>query len=464
MESSECQGCRERDARIAQLEARVLALEGQIRDLIDKTKPPPPPKRTTEQPPAPAKKATGRKPGAQAGHPPHLKKLLPPERVTELVAYIPKRCQACAASLPEKAGLSDPEPTRFQVIDLPKLTARVTEHQGHARSCPCCGEVTREPIPARVREHAFGPKLTATLSYLAGMHGVGKRGIEEIAESVFDAPIALGSVSNLEREMSAALAPAYQEAKKHLAEAEIKNVDETGWIEKKNKRTLWAGVTKLVAVFMIQSRRDLAALMRFVGETLKGILGSDRAKVYNNWPGLRQLCWAHIKRNWEKWVERGGDSDGVRLGREWLELHRIVFELWHRYREGKCEHEEFDQRIAALAVVASDILYRGQQVPNKKFAGFCKRLAERQTSLWTFAFVEGVEPTNNAAERILRRAVLWRRRSFGCSSADGCRFVERVLTAVQTLKLQERAVLDFLQNTIEAHRNGLPYPKLIPVG
>jgi transposase len=461
MEGSVCQGCRERDARIAELEGRILALEGQVRDLSDKIKPPPP-KPTTAQPPAPPKKVTGRKPGGQIGHPPHLKTLLPPERVTEVVTYIPKHCQACGKDLPEKAGASDPEPTRFQVIDLPPLVAQVTEHQGHARTCPCCGKTTRESIPDSVRAHAFGSRLTATLSYLAGTHGVGKRGIEEIAESVFCAPIALGSVSNLEREMSAALAPAYAQAKQHLAEAEIKNLDETGWTEKKNKRTLWAGVAGLVACFMIQPRRNLAALKRFLCEKLTGILGSDRAKVYNNWPGERQLCWAHIKRNWEKWIERGGD--GAHLGREWLELHRLVFELWHRYRMGTCAFREFDDGIAALMMATWDLLARGQQSANKKFAGFCERLAKQQASLWTFAVEPGVEPTNNTAERILRRAVLWRRRSFGCNSADGCRFVERILTAVQTLKLQKRSVLDFLQSTIEAHRKRLPYPELIKTG
>jgi len=146
---------------------------------------------------------------------------------------------------------------------------------------------------------------------------------------------------------------------------------------------------------------------------------SDRAKVYNNWPGERQLCWAHIKRNWEKWIERGGD--GAHLGREWLELHRLVFELWHRYRMGTCAFREFDDGIAALMMATWDLLARGQQSANKKFAGFCERLAKQQASLWTFAVEPGVEPTNNTAERILRRAVLWRRRSFGCNSADGCR-------------------------------------------
>jgi len=184
-----CQGCRERDARIAELEGRILALEGQVRDLSDKIKPPPP-KPTTAQPPAPPKKVTGRKPGGQIGHPPHLKTLLPPERVTEVVTYIPKHCQACGKDLPEKAGASDPEPTRFQVIDLPPLVAQVTEHQGHARTCPAAAKPleNRSRIPF-VRMRSI--PVDGDVVVLGGNARGRQTRIEEIAESVFCAPIAL---------------------------------------------------------------------------------------------------------------------------------------------------------------------------------------------------------------------------------------------------------------------------------
>ena len=183
------------EARNAELEARVLALEGQVRDLLDRLKPPPPPRTMTAIPPAPAKKPTGRKPGGQSGHPPHLKSLVPPERVNTVQTYVPEQCGRCRTALPKTAGPNDPEPTRFQVAELPVLAAHITEHQGHARICPCCGEVTRESIPAEVRAHSVGSRLTGTLSYLVGVHGISKRGVEEIAATLFDAPIALGTVA-----------------------------------------------------------------------------------------------------------------------------------------------------------------------------------------------------------------------------------------------------------------------------
>jgi transposase len=207
MEPSDCPGCRQRDLRIAELEARVVALEGLVRDLMDRLGPPKAPRAQDPQPPAPDKKRTGRKPGGQPGHPPHLKTLLPLDRVSHVIPFVPSQCGRCQAALPEQAGLLDPPPTRHQVAELPPVVAVVTEYQGHSRTCPCCGEITHAPIPAEVRAHSVGPALTAALAYFAGSHGVSKRGIEEIADQLFDAPIALGTVANLEQETSTALAP-----------------------------------------------------------------------------------------------------------------------------------------------------------------------------------------------------------------------------------------------------------------
>src|SRR5271167_4676461 len=168
MHVSDCPGCRERDARIAVLEARILALEGQMRDLLDQRKPPPASRDPSPQPPAPAKKPTHRKPGGQPGHPPHLKVRVPAERLNKVVPFIPERCEKCRAPLPPTAGPEDPAPTWHQVAELPPLAAQIIEYQGHYRTCPCCGEVNHAPIPADLRAHSVGPRLTAALSYLAG--------------------------------------------------------------------------------------------------------------------------------------------------------------------------------------------------------------------------------------------------------------------------------------------------------
>jgi transposase len=322
--------------------------------------------------------------------------------------------------------------------------------------------VTRAPIPADIRDHSVGLRLTALMSYFAGVQGVSKRGVEEIAEQVFDVPIALGTVANREQEMSAALAPAHEEARRAIAAAAVKHADETGWKEAGKKRWLWVAATASVVYFLIHPRRHLGALKRLVGKGLGGILSSDRWSVYDNWPGLRQLCWAHVKRNWEKQAERGGTA--AKLGAEWQDMQRRVFELWHLFRGGGCTRDEMDQRMVPLYVELWQVLKRGCRSRDRRLARFCTRLTDRFTHLWTFVKVEGVEPTNNHAERVLRRAVLWRRRSFGCHSADGCRFAERILTAVQTLRQQGRSVLDFLSDTIAAHRQDLPYPRLLPEG
>src|SRR5262249_41618016 len=151
-------------------------------------------------PAAPAKKPTGRPPGAQHGHPAHLKRRLPPERVNRVVPFVPQRCRKCAACLPPEAGPDDPPPTWPPVPQLPSMAPQITEYQGHYRTCPCCGEVNYAAIPEDIRAHSIGPRLSATLSYLAGSHGMSKRGLEEVAEAVFDAPLALGTVANLEAE------------------------------------------------------------------------------------------------------------------------------------------------------------------------------------------------------------------------------------------------------------------------
>jgi transposase len=459
----ECPGCRAAHARIAELEARVLELEGQLRDLLDRLKPPAPPRPAPDLPAGPAKRPTGRKPGAQDGHPPHLKRRLPPERVSHVVTFVPQRCHKCAARLPAEAGPGDPSPTWHQVAELPPLAAEVTEYQGHYRTCPCCGAVNHAAIPEAVGAHGVGPRLSATLSYLAGSHGMSKRGLEEVAEAVFDAPLALGTVANLEAEMSAALAGAHQEALGAVAAAAVKNVDETGWKERGKKRWLWVAATGTLAAFIISPWRNLKALLRLLGADFVGILCSDRWRAYDEWPLMqRQVCWAHLKRNWEKLVERGGKAKAI--GQACLEVHRRVFELWHLYRGGGISYQQLDDAMAPLMLVLQEVLLAGGRSRDRKLARHCARVLEVSPALWAFLVCAGVEPTNNHAERVLRPAVLWRRRSFGCHSAAGCRFVERLLTVVQSLRLQKRSVLAFLHETLCAHRSNTPMPRLVVEG
>jgi len=321
---------------------------------------------------------------------------MPQDRVDHVVAYVPETCTRCRGPLPAEPQPGDPEPAWHQVAELPVLAAILTEHQAHARTCPQCGQLNHATIPGEVRAHTIGPRLAAVMSYLSGRHHRGKRGVQEIVQTVFEVPVSLGTVAALEQQTSAALTDAHDQARHAVGTAPVKNTDETGWSERGQKRWLWAAATATVAVFVIHVRRNFEGLKALLGETITGIVCSDRWAAYSKLPlHLRQICWAHLRRDFQK------------------------------------------------------------------AAAFCANLLALEPALWTFAQVEGVEPTNNHAERLLRSGVLWRKNAFGCHSEAGCRFAERMLTVVQTLRLQRRPVLDYLYRALVAHRSGAPAPALL---
>lgn len=463
MASPECPGCRARDARIAELERRVATLEARLGS--NSTNSSLPPSANPLGAPKPVvKKKSRRRRGGQPGHPPHLKVLLPPERVNRVERFVPQDCEHCQAALPAAPGPNDPEPTRFQVIELPPVVASVTEYQGHARTCLACGKVTRAVIPPAIRAHSVGPRLTGTLSYFSGCHGISKRSVEEIAAAVFDAPVALGTVANLEQEVSAALAEPHQEALQAVRAAAVKHADETSWKLWAKLCWLWGAATVGVVAFVLHARRSAAGLTALLGEKIQGILCSDRWGVYNRVPASRrQLCWAHLKRDFRKIVDRGGPSTFV--GRAGLQIVKKVFAAWHAFRDGQCTRAQLETQLEPVISRMNRVLLEGAILgEDATVATFCENVLALEPALWTFVTRDGVEPTNNLIERLLRPAVLWRKRSFGCWSEAGCRFVERILTVVQTRRLQGQSVLDYLHDALRAHRAGQPCPKLMSGG
>jgi transposase len=444
---------------IADLQAQLHELRSQLNRNSSNSSSPP----SIDPPGAPkpvVKTPTGRKPGGQPGHPGHHRLRLPPERVNTIVPYLPTICAHCQAPLSAEPGPGDPEPTWHQVAELPELAALITEHQGHARTCPCCGHVNRGEIPPEVRAHVIGPRLAAVMSYFSGRHHLGRRGVEEVVETVFEVPTSLGSVSELEAETTAALAGPYQEAEVAVREAPVKNTDETGWSEKGQKRWLWAAATATVAFFVIHLRRNFEGLQALLGETIHGIVCSDRWAVYSKLPlQRRQICWAHLKRDFQKLIDRGGPAEAI--GRVGQEVVECLFADWWAFRRGELDRRGLQARLDPIARELQGVLEQGCSCADSKAATFCVNVLALYPALWLFTAIEGVEPTNNHAERILRMVVLWRKNAFGCHSAAGCRFVERVLTVVQTLRLQNRPVLDYLYRAIVAHRAGLPAPQLL---
>ncbi len=214
-------------------------------------------------------------------------------------------------------------------------------------------------------------------------------------------------------------------------------------------------------LFLLVATRGAEGVKRLLGQAFPGIVGSDRWSAYN-WldPERRQLCWAHLTRDFQAFVERGGES--ARLGRALLACVKPMFSLWHRVRDGTLSRADFQAALRPVQIRVGELLREGTQLAQTKTAHTCANLVKLEVALWTFVRVAGVEPTNNRAERPLRRAVLWRRRSFGTQSEAGSRFVERILTTVTTLRQQKRDVLDYLTEACAAAVRGEPPPSLLP--
>jgi transposase len=368
-------------------------------------------------------------------------------------------------------GENLPEPHIHQVFDLPKVEPVVREFVRHSRACKC-GHVTRAPLPAGVPTRAFGPSVLAVASYLMGVHRMGKRGVVEALYDLYGLPISLGAVVDSQRETSEALAQPYVEIVAHAQAAPIKNADETSWVEGKGKKAkawLWALVTATAIVFMIQKSRAAKGAAKLlldgktrVGEVVFGVLGTDRHGAYNFWPlALRQFCWSHLTRDFTAISERPGPAGDV--GKKLLEEKDRLFAWWHRVRDGTLSRASFRVYVRPLRARVEAILQEGIDRTDKKTARTCAKLLKSSEAMWTFVRVEGVEPTNNSGERAVRHGVIYRKLSGGTKSEAGSRFVERILTAHATLRLQGRPLLPFLHDACDARLRGSPPPSLLPV-
>jgi transposase len=260
--------------------------------------------------------------------------------------------------------------------------------------------------------------------------------------------------------MSLALATAHAEAIQAVRSAAVKNVDETSWRKAGKRCWLWAAATATVAAFVIHARRSAAGLTNLLGDLITGIIVSDRWSVYHQVAVDRwQICWAHLKRDFQAMVDR--DNGGSTIGEQLLLLTDVLFGWWHRVRDGMLTRRTFRRYVAGLREDVLAVLEQGCACRCAKTAATCREVLAVEEALWTFVRVEGVEPTNNHIELALRLAVLWRKKSFGSQSDAGCRFVERLLTVVQTRRLQGRTVLGYLYEALLAHRAGLPAPTLL---
>jgi transposase len=307
--------------------------------------------------------------------------------------------------------------------------------------CPVCGEATRAELPAGVPTGGFGPRVQAITALCAGAYHLSKRATQTVMADLFGVAIGLGTVANLEQATVQALAEPVAEARAYVQAQPTAYLDETGWREGQQRAWLWTAVTQVVMVFVVRLSRSAKVAQELLGERFWGWLVTDRWCAYT-WspPWRRQVGWAHLWRDIEAMIERGGPSRDI--GTAWRAQARQMFHWWHRVRGGTLAHASFASDMRPVRQEVERLLEAGQTCGVPKAEGVCREILKLHQALWTFVRHDGLEPTNNAAERAIRPGVLWRKGSFGTHSADGSRFVEAMMTVVATLKQQHRHVLD----------------------
>lgn len=445
----------EAQAIIRILLAKIAVLEARLNQTPRNSSLPP----STEHPhakPAPPTKPSGRRRGGQPGHPKHERALIPVEECDDVVVMKPEACRRCGERL---AGI-DLAPWRRQVWEIPEIKPVVIEYQLHRLVCPGCGETTCGQLPPGVPQGTAGPRLVALTALLMGCFKQSKRRVALFLGEVLHQPCSPGWVVKLQNQATDALRPAYHELARTLPTQPVLGIDESPTKEARTKSWLWTFVAGTFTVFALRTTRAATVLGELLTDAFDGVVNCDRAKMYGS-QGRLQWCWAHLKRDFQALIDHP-DHQVKRLGHDLMRPTRELFRHWRRYRDGTITRRGLLRLMGPIRNEIDALLLRGAFSGNPKLTGMCRPLYDHRDWLWTFLDIERVEPTNNASERALRPAVIWRKLSFGTESAGGSRFVETILTVVETCHKQSRNTFEFLTNAIQAHFACQSAPSLLP--
>ena len=441
------------------LEARVAELERRL-NRSSRNSSLPPSQDPPSAPPRPKQPASRRKRGGQPGHEGRHRRLLPPEQVDELFEHWPERCRVCAHVFSESECAEAAAPWRHQVVELPPTAVRVTEHRLHAVCCPECATPARAKLPPEVPRSSFGPRLQAAVATLAVRNRVSRRDTIELVRELFGVELSTGSVDAIIQRTGEALAAPHTRLEQEIKRAPVVNIDETGWKTAGGSRTLWGALTSSCAVFRIAAGRSGFEARTLLGERFAGIVCSDRWGGYDYLdPSRRQLCWAHLLRDFTAHSE--GMAEQKKFGNAGMRIARDLFAAWSDY-QADGDQARLQARTAPLQARLRKLLeHAARKSPRTRYhRQFANNLLKRWPALWTFSHTDGVEPTNNHAERGLRGAVIYRKVSLGSQSERGERTIERLLSASLTCRLQRRSLFAYLSDALTASTRGDPIPAL----
>lgn len=396
--------------------------------------------------------------GAKKGHKGSQRQLLPPDEVDETHDLVPSTCATCAAPL---AG-QDPDPVRHQVTELIDKPTHITEWRLHRLHCSGCGHTTRADLPHDVSWSPLGPRLQAFCVLMTGALLLTKSKACDLL-TMLGVSLTPGGLCAVEQRARAALQPAVAEIQSRVQTSDHIHLDETGWKLDGKRHWLWVATCAIATLFVVDASRGGKVARAMVGESFEGVAHTDRFSGYNWLPvDQRQVCWAHLMRDFRKIGQRD-DEASQHLATVLREVGRWVFFAHRRTREGTWSRRHLKEEVERVRAHTRSWLQWGVLNACDKTVRTCQKILRVEPSLWTFVWHERVEPTNNAAERALRHAVVYRKRSFGNVSARGASFIACIFSVFATLRQNGRDALSFLTRTIQAHLSGLTPPKLFPI-
>lgn len=441
--------------RVADLAQRLEKLERRLgQNSLNSSLPP-----SSDRGQAPkrvARRRSGRKQGGQPGHEGRSRELI--DDPDETVEHRPVTCRKCGRELGEDERVVG-RPVRHQVIELPDTVVVTTEHRLLKVCCPGCRTHTRAELPAEVEPGTFGPRLRATVVMLAAML-MSRRATLTLLRDMFGARVSLGSVDNILKSASDALAAPWEAIKRAVQAADVANADETSWARAGQRLWLWAALSATAACYRIDATRARSAARELLGD-FDGLLVSDRYSVYDFIdPDRRQVCHSHLARNFQAFAERPGAA-----GRHGHAIKQAVDEIMRADSAARTDGRVLDWHTGPgrdLHDRLMDAVEAGERSHTRDLARLCATVLDIWPTLWNFTQRPGAEATNNRAERALRHAVLWRKTSNGTQTDAGERFVERILSIRETCRLNDKPLHGYLVDVHTARLAGEPIPTPLP--
>jgi transposase len=448
-------------AQVKALKERVRDLEAKLGENSSNSSKPPSSDAPWAKPIRVKKRPTGRRPGGQPGHPPHQRKMFPPEDVTITRSYHPGSCAHCSASFEEGVSFEELEPQCHQVVDIPALKPFVAEHRLHVRRCGRCKGDTVAAWPVGLPRCSSGPRLQAWVGALTVRFRLSKREAQNLLRELVGVAVSLGGISDIEQYLSEALAAPVAEVQSALQSVDAVGHDETGWRQENQKAWLWTTVSENYAVYKIDLKRSGEVARSLLNSTqFLGTVTTDRYKAYNCYPmERRQICHAHLARDYKKIADREGP--GEKIGKQLCVKEAAVFTVWHSFKAQLIDRETMSKKIETIATKIKALLIAGGTCDDSKVEGMCNDILKYWPAMWTFTRIPGIEPTNNASERAVRPYVLWRKGNFGTQSPCGSRFMERMMTVIQSCRLQSRHLISFLIESVHNWNHDIAAPSLL---